>query len=209
MTGGYRHEAAWNAYGPYLTMQLAHAYLLAGDPARMDALLDWVLGAAFPETARRAAALSAWNEQRAFPVASDFAEVPSRHWYMGDIPHGSAAAEYLLLIRDILFFEADEDRDPHVHRAGGAPGLSTGGERVAVDAAPTIFGEPFGYRFTHNPDQRTLTVDITQAPQRVRFVHPCRFGAVRSASADGRELPVTGNDVQAPAGTWQLTVSYD
>lgn len=61
VTGGYRHEAAWNTYGPYLTMQLAHAYLLAGDPARMDALLDWVLGAAFPETAGRAAALSAWN----------------------------------------------------------------------------------------------------------------------------------------------------
>jgi hypothetical protein len=53
-----------------------------------------------------------------------------------------------------------------------------------------------------------VTVDITQAPERVRFVYPCRFGAVRSASADGRQLAVTGNDVRVPAGTWQFTVSY-
>lgn len=129
---------------------------------------------------------------------------------MGDMPHGWAAAEYLLLIRDILFFEADEDRDPHVYIAPGVrPHWVPAGERVAVDAAPTLFGEPFGYRLTHDPVARTVAVDITQAPERVRFVYPCRFGAVRSASADGRQLAVTGNDVQIPAGTWQFTVSYD
>ncbi|MDF3142013.1 MULTISPECIES: hypothetical protein [unclassified Streptomyces] len=43
VTGGFRHEAAWNAYGPCLTVQLAHMYLLAGDPAPMDALLGWTI----------------------------------------------------------------------------------------------------------------------------------------------------------------------
>ncbi|MEU6373000.1 hypothetical protein [Streptomyces sp. NPDC046909] len=222
VTGGYRHDAAWNAYGPYLTMQLAHAYLLAGDPGRMDELLGWIFGAGFPHTAGRAVALGAWNEQHAYPVASDFAEVPFSRWYMGDIPHGWAAAEYLLLIRDILFFEADEDRDPHLYIAPGVrphwvPGdersemgvpPAEGWGRVTVDAAPTLFGAPFGYRLAHDPGARTVTVDITQAPDGVRFVYPCRFGEVRSAEANGRELPVTGQDVRVPAGTWRFSVMY-
>ncbi|MFF7448921.1 MULTISPECIES: hypothetical protein [unclassified Streptomyces] len=51
-------------------------------------------------------------------------------------------------------------------------------------------------------------MDITEAPEGVRFVHPCRFGAVRSAEANGRELPVTGQDVRVPAGTWRFSVTY-
>ncbi|WP_055569117.1 hypothetical protein [Streptomyces atriruber] len=207
--GGYRHEAAWNAYGPYLTTQLAHAYLLAGDPARADALLGWIVGAAFPRTEERAVALGAWNEQHAFTIASDFHEVPSRHWYMGDIPHGWAAAEYLLLLRDILLFEADEDRDPHVYIAPGVrPHWVPDGDTVAVASAPTLFGEPFGYRLTHDAGDRTVTVEITEAPDRVRYVYPCRFGSVRSVTADGRGLPVSGDDVHVPAGTRRFVVTY-
>ncbi|QIB42504.1 hypothetical protein [Streptomyces aureoverticillatus] len=209
VTGGFRHEAAWNAYGPYLTMQLAHAYLLAGNAARMDELLGWTVAASLPRTDDRAVALGAWNEQHAFPIASGFAEVPHRHWYMGDIPHGWAAAEYLLLLRDILFFEADEDRDPHLYVAPGIrPHWVPDGEPVTVDSAPTLFGAPFGYRLTHDAAARTVTVDITRSPERVRYVYPCRFGSVRAASADGRELPVSGDDVHVPAGAGQFTVTY-
>jgi hypothetical protein len=42
--GGFRHDAAWNAYGGHLTLQLAHAFLLTGDIAQMDACLAWVIG---------------------------------------------------------------------------------------------------------------------------------------------------------------------
>ncbi|MEU5317416.1 hypothetical protein AB0G67_11915 [Streptomyces sp. NPDC021056] len=209
VTGGFRHDAAWNAYGPYLTTQLAHACLLAGDPGRMDELLGWTMDAGFPSVAGRAAALGAWNEQHAYPVASDFAEAPFSRWYMGDIPHGWAAAEYLLLIRDILFFEADEDHDPHLYIAPGVrPHWVPGGERITVAEAPTLFGSPFGYRLAHDPAARTVTVDITQAPEGVRFVYPCRFGEVRSAEANGQELAVTGQDVRVPAGTWRFGVTY-
>lgn len=129
---------------------------------------------------------------------------------MGDIPHGWAAAEYLLLIRDILFFEADEDRDPHLYIAPGVrPHWVPAGEEVAVEAAPTLFGEPFGYRLAHDPAGRMVTVDITEAPDGVRFVYPCHFGRVRAASADGRNLEVTGQDVRVPAGTERFTVTYE
>ncbi|MEV3859046.1 hypothetical protein AB0J38_32615 [Streptomyces sp. NPDC050095] len=211
VTGGYRHEAAWNAYGPYLTMQVAHAYLLAGHPERADALLGWVVGAAFPRTQDRAVALGAWNEQHAFPIASDFREVPDRHWYMGDIPHGWAAAEYLLLIRDILFFEADEDRDPHLYIAPGVrPHWLADAQPVAVEDAPTLFGQPFGYRLTHDAGAHRVNVRIQTAPDGVRFVYPCRFGTVVSAVADGHDLDVTGfgDDVHVPAGTREFTVTY-
>src|SRR5262249_32878729 len=41
--GGFMHDAAWRAYGPYLTLQLAHAFLFVGDVARMSQLLDWCI----------------------------------------------------------------------------------------------------------------------------------------------------------------------
>lgn len=87
--GGFRHDSAWHCYGPYLTLQLAHAFLLIGDVDRMDRLLAW----------KR--------------------ETPARWWSMGDIAHGWACAELMMLVRDILFFEAAEDRDPHICIAPG------------------------------------------------------------------------------------------
>ena len=42
--GGFRHDSAWNSYGPYLTLQLAHAFLLIGDVGRFDQCLQWVVG---------------------------------------------------------------------------------------------------------------------------------------------------------------------
>ncbi|MFH8988199.1 hypothetical protein [Streptomyces sp. NPDC017940] len=209
VTGGFRHGAAWNAYGPCLTLQLAHAYLLAGNTARMDALLGWTVAASLPRADDRVVALGAWNEQHAFPVASGFAEVPHRPWYMGDIPHGWAAAEYLLLLRDILFFEAEEDRDPHLYMAPDVrPHWVPDGERVAVECAPTLFGAPFGYRLAHDAGARRVSVDITLSPEQVRYVYPCRFGSVRAVSADGRAVPVLGDDVHLPAGTRRFEVDY-
>jgi hypothetical protein len=52
-------------------------------------------------------ALGSWNEQHTYPIVKDFGEISGDWWYMGDIPHGWAAAEFLLLLREILFFEAD------------------------------------------------------------------------------------------------------
>jgi hypothetical protein len=53
VTGGFGHDAAWHAYGPYLTLQLAHTFLLLGDVGRMDACLAWaVADAAFAQISR-------------------------------------------------------------------------------------------------------------------------------------------------------------
>lgn len=216
VTGGFRHDAAWNAYAPYLGQQLAHALLLAGEVEKADRLLAWTVAEGSATVSRGdgaaerwQATLGAWNEQHAYPIASDFREVPGRPWYMGDMPHGWAAAESLLLLRDILFFEADEDADPHLYVAPGVrPHWVPDGTAVTLSPAPTVFGSPFRYELAHDAAARRVTIGIAEAPARVRFVYPCRFGPVRAAWADGEPLALTGDDVQAPAGTVRLEVEY-
>ncbi len=215
--GGFRHDAAWNCYGPYLTLQLAHAFLLIGNVEKMDALLGWCVNAGFATVSRNGApgnrsqvVLGGWNEQHCYPIAKDFGEVPNRWWYMGDIPHGWACAEFNLLLRDILFFEADEDGSPHIYLAPGVmPRWLRDGESVEVRNAPSIFGTNFGYRLTHQQTTKTLQVQITQPPpQNVGFIFPCRFGSPLSAMADGIAVQVSGTDLQIPAGTNQISVVY-
>jgi hypothetical protein len=221
--GGFRHDTSWGAYGPYLTLQLAHAFLFTGDVARMDRCLAWTVGnAAYarlrPFSGAAAAwevAQGVWNEQHCYPVATDFNDLGPPWWYMGDIPHGWAAAEFILLLRDILFFEADEDGDAHVYLAPGIPPhwLTDGqgqGQSIVVGGAPTIFGTTFGYSLQHDPAARSITIDITNPlPANVRFVYPCRLGAgVASVDVDGQPAAVGGPDVQLPAGFTHARVRY-
>jgi hypothetical protein len=217
--GGFRHDAAWRCYGPYLTLQLAHALLYLGQIERMDQCLLWVVAnAGFPHVHDAKGgpnvwqvALGSWNEQHSYAVAKDFGEMPRDWWYMGDIPHGWAAAEFLLLLREILFFEADEDHDPQIFLAPGVmPHWLGGGQSITVNNAPTIFGTVFGYELTHDEAARTVTIEIRQAPTTsVRYVYPCRLGtSVISAIADGVPALVDNNNVLAPAGTRQLRVTY-
>ena len=217
--GGFRHDSAWHTYGPYLTLQLAHCFLLLGDLARMDECLMWAVGnAAYARVSRGPGApdawqvvLGAWNEQHCYPIASDFAEVPRDWWYMGDIPHGWAAAEFLLLLRDILFFEADEDGSPHVYLAPGVPPhWVADGQSIGIANAPTIFGQPFGYALTHRQATKTVEIQITQPlPPPVRLAYRCRFGSgIASATADGNAVPMVGDTVWLPAATTTAAIRY-
>lgn len=80
---------------------------------------------------------------------------------------------------------------------------------MVVRDAATVLGGPFGYELRHDPAARRITIDITQPPPAdVRFVFPCRFGAVRSATADGVAVPITGTDVRLPAGLRRAVVDY-
>jgi hypothetical protein len=223
VTGGFRHDAAWHAYGPYLTLQLAHSFLLLGDLDRMDSCLGWSVGnAAFARISRTDDAADAeqtwqlvsgaWNEQHAYPIASGLTEVPQQSWYMGDVPHGWAAAEFNLLIRDILFFEAGEDDDRHVYLAPGVLPRwlrGDGGHRVSVSGAPTCFGATFGFTLQHDQAAQRVVIDIPSPLPGVRYVYPCRLGTVTQVRADGVTLPLpTGSDVQLPAGTRHAEISY-
>ena len=162
----------------------------------------------------RAAGRSRWapgTSSTAYPVASDFAEMPVPWWYMGDIPHGWAAAEFMLLLRDMLFFEAGEDDARHLYLA---PGIlprwlrGGGGQGITVTNAATTYASPFGYTLAHDEANQQVTIDITQPVPGVTCVYPCRLGAVTTVSADSADLPVAGNDVRLPAGTMHAVISY-
>jgi hypothetical protein len=218
--GGFKHNAAWNCYGPYLTLQLAHAFLLLGDLERMERLLVWSHGrAGWAQLSRRdgqandpwQVVLGAWNEQHCYPIASDFTEIPSSPWYMGDIPHGWACAEFILLLRDMLFFEADEDGDPHVYLIPGIrPQWLADGQAIRVQNARTVFGGHFDFTVRRNQAAKAIAIEIQVAPRPdVRFVYPCRFGAgVAGATADGTPVPASGTAVLLPAGTKHAVVTY-
>jgi hypothetical protein len=217
--GGFRHDKSWQAYGPYLTLQLAHAFLLLGDLDRMDQLLGWVIGnAAFAKVSRYDGATEqwqvttgTWNEQHAYTVADNFTAMPFHVWYMGDMPHGWAAAEFMLLLREILFFEAGEDDDRRLYIAPGVlpRWLSgNGGHSITVTNAATTYGTVFGYTLAHDESSKKIRIDITQPVAGVTYVYPCRFGAVTAATADGAPLPVTDADVHLPPGTAYAEISY-
>lgn len=218
VSGGFRHDAAWRAYGGYLTLQLAHAFLFLGDVARMDDCLAWAIGdAAYAKVTQIFGSeqidvvQGVWNEQHCYPVATDFAWLPGDWWYMGDIPHGWAAAEFNLLLRDICFFEADEDGDPHVFIAAGVPPhWLTGNGTITVNNAPTVFGSMFGYTLRHDDAAKTVTIEITeQLPRGIWFVYPCRVGTVLSLTVDGIAKPVGGQDVTIDAGATSAVITYD
>jgi hypothetical protein len=216
--GGFRHDTAWGCYGPYLTLQLAHAFLLIGDVGRMDRCLFWAVGnAAYATVHARPGvsstwqvALGAWNEQHCYRIARDFIGDAPASWYMGDIPHGWAAAEFMLLLRDILFFEADEDNDRHVYIAAGLPPhWLAGSQTVSVRDGPTLFGLPFGYDLEHDAGRRMVTILIRQPlPAGVRYVYPCRLGSVIAADVDGQPARVSGNEVYLPGGSIRARISY-
>jgi hypothetical protein len=217
--GGFRHDSSWQAYGPYLTLQLAHAFLLIGDVDRMDALLGWTIGnAGYARVSRYAGATEqwqvttgTWNEQHAYPVANDFSGMPFHDWYMGDIPHGWAAAEFMLLLHDMLLYEAGEDDIRELYIAPGIPPRwlrGGGGQSVTVTNAATTYSTPLSYTLQHDESNARVTIDITQPIAGVTYVYPCRLGLVTAVSADGVALSVAGRDVRLPAGTSHAVISY-
>jgi hypothetical protein len=188
--GGFFHETAWNCFGPYLTLQLAHAFLYLGDIDRMDACLRWSVGnAAYAKVFREAGDLwevvpGGWNEQHCLPVATDF-----------------------------LFFEAYEDGGAHIYIAPGIPAhwLTSGDNTIKVSQAPTIFGGEFGYSLVHDPNAKSITIDITSAPQQnVPYRYRCPFGNVVKAVATGTAAnpDIQGADVLTPSGAKKITINY-
>jgi hypothetical protein len=58
--------------------------------------------------------------------ASRPVEIPGSWWYLGDIPHGWAAAELIMLVRDLLF---------HLCRLGPVSAAVADGGPVLIDGA--------------------------------------------------------------------------
>jgi hypothetical protein len=130
---------------------------------------------------------------------------------MGDIPHGWACAELILLLRDILFFEAAEDSSsPHIYLAPGVmPHWLAGNGSIGVTAAPTVLGGTFGYRLSLDETVKQVTITISQTPPgNPWYVYPCRFGNVVAVTSNAGAAQIVGRNVHLPAGTTSATIRY-
>ena len=108
-----------------------------------------------------------------------------------------------------------------VNRASGAPRkaptiaiMTTSPNPIAstpitrVTAAPTSYGNTFGYTLRHDEPHRRLLIDIPDPLPAVRYVYPCRFGDVIRVLVDGIEQPPAGKDVGLAPGTTHAEISY-
>ncbi|GAA5114448.1 hypothetical protein [Pseudonocardia adelaidensis] len=77
-------------------------------------------------------------------------------------PLVGATTALILLLRDILFFEAGEDDNRELYLAPGVlpPWLSGGGLSISITAAPTSCGATFGHTLRHDEPTSRILIDI-------------------------------------------------
>ncbi len=199
INGGFLHEMAWSAYGPYLGTEVAHCYLLAGEREKTNQILNWQLD--------HSTQLNAWNEQ---VVPEPALEI--NWWYLGDIPHGWACAEYILLIRDCFFYE-DFDSTRIVISPGVDQLWLPQGETISITDAPTYFGSLFSYSLTNNLDQRRAELILNPSEGPVGgyiFKSPFEGYRITGVEVDGEPIETFSPDeARLPAGSREVILSLE
>ena len=221
-SGGFKHNSRdWHGYGSYLTTQLAHTLLILSATVEDQAQerhqaflrsLDWVAKAAYPTTKRESGppitvVSGAWNEQHCYQIAGQ--PLYKDFWYMGDIPHGWGCAEYMLLLRSMLFFEEDVDR------AGCCLNIGAGlcretfpGDTITIKNAPTLFGTPISFEIHHEQAAHRLKVTMGQPLEHVPICVHCHFGRIETAKADTPNPQISPNKVKVKKNTKWIEISY-
>jgi hypothetical protein len=167
-----------------LNMRLAGCRLLQGSPKGWEAML-WLL--------RHASPTYNWPEA---------IHTRSLGGSAGDGQHGWASAEWLLLVRALLF---QEER----HRLVLTPALPQDWLEspgfLSVDKAPTRFG-PLTYRVEWD-DAQTIRLEISpqwrSTPPEVVWHIP---GTIRSATVDGISLKPTPGGLVLPRDATNVTI---
>ncbi|MBS7456155.1 discoidin domain-containing protein [Coralloluteibacterium stylophorae] len=130
-------EKDWEAYTPYELRNVA-AFVRLGWRHRAQELLDYFFADRRP---------GAWNQ---------WAEVVSREYreprFIGDMPHGWVASDYIRSALDLFAYERDADASLVV--ADGIPAAWLEGDGIAINRLRTPFGE-FSYAL-RRADGRTL-----------------------------------------------------
>ncbi|WP_148678245.1 hypothetical protein [Vulcanisaeta distributa] len=85
LNGGVVNTHQWGTYGSYLTMNLAHSWAILGDRERVGRYLTWVIN--------HTSSTYGWAEG---------ISIITERGGQGDAPHGWAAADFIMLIRDLI-----------------------------------------------------------------------------------------------------------
>lgn len=179
--GMFFQQMIHSGMNAYLTMHIAHCHLFRRE-AECWPLIRRVLELATP--------------------AGTWPEAIHPHTYggvMGDGMHLWAAADWLLLMRDVLLFE---ENDILVLTPAAPADWFAWGSRTEVRRAPTHFGV-VSYRIEGLADETRLEIDADwrAAPRRIEWNFPF---VAESAVVDGREINVNDCRLSVPAGTSEV-----
>ncbi|CAN5877390.1 discoidin domain-containing protein [soil metagenome] len=187
---------AWTAYTPY-ELRAVGAFVRLGDRDRAHEALDWFMRDVRPP---------AWNH---------WAEVVSRDRdesrFIGDMPHGWVGSDFIRSVTDMFAYVREED-DALVVGAGILPAWLARGDSVSVRGLRTPAGI-VGYAMRTapiddpavTPPEATPGADVlveillepgVTAPSGGLVIRSPLDRPVRTASVDGRAVPVEGDEVR-------------
>jgi hypothetical protein len=180
---GFFQQMVHSGINAYLTMHIAHCRVLRREP-RAWPMIHYVLG--------KATSAGAWPEA-IHPRTGGGCK--------GDGLHLWAAADWLLLTRDLLLFE---ENDGLVVTAAPRPDWFEWGCRIEARRLPTHFG-PVSLRVEGFSDHVTLHVEgeWRRPPLKLEWNLPF---AVETAVVDGRETNVNDYRVVVPGGVREIKV---
>ncbi len=168
---GYTYDGVW----PYMACDVAKIDLRLGEYDKAAEIFYAVLDHAAPTRA--------WIEEIALPS----------HGGSGDMPHGWASANYVLLLRDLLAFE---DRARLLVAPGVPRDWLLDGQTVGVRDLPTSFGR-LTYTLTSHVARGEISAEVTApagTPVVMFFRHP-DHRALRTVEVDGRPVGAKGEAV--------------
>jgi hypothetical protein len=174
-----RDGAKWDVYTPY-ELRNVGAFVRLGWRERVDALLEFFLADRRPRP---------WNQW-----AEVVGREPRQPRFIGDMPHGWVASDYISAVLDQFAYERIEDQT--LVLAAGIPRgwLAEGG--VGVSNLRTPYGT-LTYRLQQVGDHLELNIDsgLRPPPGGLLFVWPYR-GAPGRAIVDGREVRWKGKELR-------------
>jgi len=120
-------------------------------------------------------------------------------------PHGWYAACFNLLFRNMLVRE--EEGELHLCSAL-SPQWAKPGDAVKVTGAPTPFGKvSYELSFSEGWARMRFSPEWRHEPERV-VVHVPYFLELKEARANGRPIEAAGDEIEAPAGPFELELSF-
>ncbi len=166
--GGFFHDVNHSGFGTYLTTHIIQMEIFRKNKKALD-VLNWLMKVATPTFT--------WPES---------IHPHTLGGLIGDGHHGWAAADFLMVIRHLLFFE-DKDRlilTPILPQSWINPG-----EVIHIDRAPSFFGLlSFLYKFETHEVHITFKHQFHEIPREIEINLPVK---ITSYDADGTKYSVT------------------
>lgn len=180
------HYKIWT----YITADWIQALWLQGHPHKAWELFVGYLNHAYPT--------KSWCEEM----------FPDTMIGTGDQPHGWAAANMVLLMRNMLVREDGG----YLDLLYGAPKeWVTSNHSILVDRAPTTLGGPISFTSSYDAKDSDVTINISQAPQNAEYlrvwIRDCTIDKIVSSSHPVMNIGKDYVDLPSSKGIYKIQVT--